>query len=84
MKTFEKVQALNEYNENAGYYGDIIFTFDEYTVNELFSNAFEALKASHYGDVNFTHDYFRFDGYGNIETLSDWQIDELYNEIMEA
>ena len=83
MKTFEKVQALNEYNENAGYYDDIIYSFDESTINELFPNAFEALKASHYGYVDFTHDYLRFNGYGNIETLSDWQIDELYYEIME-
>lgn len=83
MQTFEKVQALNEYNENAGYYDDIIYSFDESTVNELFPNAWEAFRACHYGDVDFSHNYFRFDGYGNIETLSDWQIDELYDEISE-
>ena len=84
MDTLEKVQALNEYNESVGYYGDIIYPFDEDTINELFPNAFDALMASHFGDVDFTDDYFRFNGYGNIETLSDWKIDELYNEIMEV
>ena len=84
MDTFEKVQALNEYNESVGYYEDIIYSFDEDTVNKVFPNAFEALRASHFGDVDFADDYFIFNRYGNIETLSNWKIDELYNEIIEV
>lgn len=81
MTTADKVQAINEQMENQGYYDDMIYDFDEYTINEFFNSPFEALRACHFGDVSFTDDYFRFDGYGNIETLSDWQIDSLYNEI---
>lgn len=81
MKTYEKVQALNEHYENLGYHDDMIYSFDEDTINEIFTSPFEALRACHYGDVNFTHDYFRFNGYGNIETLSDWQIDKEFDEI---
>jgi len=81
METYEKVQAINENLESQGYYDDIIYLFDEDTINELFSNPWDALRATHFGDTNFTDDYFRFNGYGNIETLSDWKIDEMYNEI---
>lgn len=84
MKTYEKVQALNEHYENLGYCDDTIYSFDEDTINELFSNPWDALRATHFGDTNFTDDYFHFNGYGNIETLSDWKIDELYNEIEES
>lgn len=84
MKTYEKVQALNEHYENLGYHDDTIYSFDECTINEFFTSPFEALRACHFGEVNFTHDYFRFNGYGNIETLSDWQIDEMYSEIEET
>lgn len=54
----------------------MLYSFDEGTINDMFSNPWEALRASHFGDISFTDDYFRFNGYGNIETLSDWQIDE--------
>ena len=81
MKTYEKVQALNEHYENLGYDDDMIYSFDEDTINELFSNPWDALRGAHFGDINFTDDYFIFNGYGNIETLSDWKIDEMYSEI---
>lgn len=81
MNTEYKVLAINVHLENQGYHDDMIYTFDEYTINEMFSNPFEALRACHFGDVNFSHNYFRFNGYGNIETLSDWQIDNEYNEL---
>lgn len=81
MNTVDKVQAINEHLENQGYYDDLIYSFDEDTVNEMFSNPWEALRSSHFGDINFTHDYFRFNGYGNIETLSDYEIDEEFEEL---
>jgi len=81
MNTYEKVQALNEHYENLGYSDDMIYSFDEDTINEMFPNPWDALRATHFGDVNFTDDYFHFNGYGNVETLSDWKIDEMYNEI---
>lgn len=81
MTTHDKVQAINDSLENLGYNDDMIFPLDEDGVNALFPNPWDALRSAHFGDINFTHDYFRFNGYGNIETLSDWQIDELYNEI---
>lgn len=81
MKTVDKVQAINEHLENKGYHDDMIYPFDEHTVNEFFNNPFKALKTGHFGNINFTHSYFRFDGYGNLETLPDWQIDKEFEEL---
>lgn len=81
MTTADKVQAINEHLENQGYQDDMIYPFDEGTINEMFSNPWGALRACHFGEVNFTDGYFRFNGYGNIETLSNWKIDEEYEEL---
>lgn len=80
MNTENKVQLLNEYYQSVNYSDDIIYSFDEHTINELFSNPWDALKAIHFGDISLTHEYFHFDGYGNIETLPDWKIDKLYED----
>ena len=34
----------------------------------------------HFGDFNPTHDYFRFNGYGNIETISDWELERVMED----
>lgn len=81
MNTADKVHAINEHLENQGYHEDMIFSFDEDTINEFFPSPFDALRACHFGEINFTDEYFRFNGYGNIETLSDWQIDKEYEEL---
>lgn len=49
MKTYEKVQALNDHYENLGYHDSMIYSFDEDTINELIPNPWEALRASHFG-----------------------------------
>lgn len=81
MNTADKVQAINEHLENQCYHDDKIYTFDDHTINELFSTPWEALRACHFGETDFTHDYFRFNGHGNIETLAVWQINEEFEEL---
>lgn len=80
MNTTDKVQLLNDYYEAKQYYDDCIYYFDEYTFRELMPDPWEAMRSTVFGDVNFSHDYFTFNGYGNIETLSDWKIDELFED----
>lgn len=80
MNTAEKANLLNEYYKENSYYDDRIYDFDEDTFKEIFSDPWEAMRSTVFGDVNFGHDYFTFNGSGNIETLSDWEIDDLFNE----
>ena len=34
----------------------------------------------YFGDFNPTHDYFRFNGYGNIETISEWELERVMED----
>ena len=73
----EGFSIWNEYCDSAGYYDDRIEYFDEDTINEIFSTPYEAMRACFFGEVSFNHDYFKFNGYGNIETgyvddFADW------------
>ncbi len=64
----DAVQIWNEYCDETGYIDDRIESFDEYTINELFDSPYEAMRAAFFGDVSFNHDWFKLNGYGNIET----------------
>ena len=33
-----------------------------------------------FGNFNPTHDYFRFNGYGNIETISNWELERVMED----
>ena len=39
-------------------------------------NPMEAVRASHYGEYEYTDDYVRFNGYGNLESLSEYEYEE--------
>lgn len=71
--------------------------FDVYLNDEDFFDMFfegkpmEAVRASHYGEYNYMDEYVRFNGYGNLESLSKWDlekemeedIDEIVDVLME-
>jgi hypothetical protein len=59
----------NEYCDNMSYSDDTIYDNDAYTVNEFFNNSFDALKAMFYGSYNPNDEFFKFDGYGNLESI---------------
>jgi hypothetical protein len=48
---------------------------------EFFNSYFEgrpaeAVRATFYGDYRYADDYVRFNGYGNLESLTDYQLEE--------
>lgn len=40
----------------------------------------EAARATHFGEVHWSDDYIRFNGYGNLEILSDYAYDKEIKE----
>lgn len=49
---------------------------DEDFFNTYFDgNPMEAVRAAQYGDYNYTDDYVRFNGYGNLESLSEYDVE---------
>ncbi|OLF87124.1 hypothetical protein B4089_3745 [Bacillus licheniformis] len=65
----------------------------EYNDEEFFNVFFEgkpmeAVRAVFYGDYRYMDDYVKFDGYGNLESASEYQVEkeleESIDEIMDA
>lgn len=86
----ENVDELQQIaNEIHSYSGDLehlqFFENDEEFFETFFShNPMEAVRASFYGDYRYADQYVRFDGYGNLESLEEYQIeDELKNYVDE-
>jgi hypothetical protein len=66
---------VNNVNSENGYLEQYqVYDFDENTINDVFSSPFEALRSATFGEVSFNDEYFRFNGYGNIETISEYSL----------
>ena len=71
-KLAEVVSELNAWNgslEHLEFYGN-----EKYIVDELFPSAYDFAEKCAYGDYNVNDEYFRFDGYGNIETCTEQEM----------
>lgn len=58
--------------------GYVWYDNDEYFYEDFFNSKDEVARAVYYGgdDYNYMDDYVRFDAYGNLETASQWDIDD--------
>ena len=68
MKTDEIVELHNSYCEAAGYEDDRIYSM--YELDELLEGRTptDILSMGFYGDFRPQHDFFWFNGYGNLES----------------
>ena len=64
----------NECCNNISHYDDMIFENDPYTINEYFPDSFKALQAMFYGGYNPNDEFFKFDGYGNLQSINQYEI----------
>ena len=48
---------------------------DEYFFNDYFSNTMDAVRAVCYGSYNYTDEYVRFDGYGDLESFDNYDLE---------
>lgn len=66
--TGDFIQAYNEICEINNYYDSYIYNMADF--NEMFTDTSPATLAKmiQYGDLNIYHEYFYFDGCGNIKT----------------
>ena len=82
------MQAYCDYSEGNNY--DRVYDNDEDSINMMFDNAYDALRATSY-DYDHSHAYFTFNEYGNLQSfeyldsgsspidigeLAEWLIDE--------
>ena len=74
------VSELNSWNgclENLDFWEN-----DEEFFNTFFDNPMEAIRATYYGNYNYNDDYVKFNGYGNIDSYSEYErIEEIKDSI---
>ena len=82
----EMVSLINSCNGELDY---LVYHYnDEDFFEVFFKDKIDVARAICYGDYNFMHDYVRFDGYGNLKSVSlyeyDVEIEDAAEEIIEA
>lgn len=84
----ERIAIFNAYCSEHGDPDNEIHDFDDMFFETYFSNPIEAARATFFGDIQSWNDpYIRFNGYGNLESLSEYnainEIDDYLEEIFE-
>lgn len=82
-ETSELVYKWNEYCQDSQYYDDEYFYNDDDFFNEYFSDCepMRIIQATYFGDYRYNDDWLKFNGYGNLNSFSDWQVKK---EIIES
>lgn len=54
-----------------------VMEFDDYFFKTYFSDPQEAARATFFGNIqNWNDEYIRFNAYGNLESLNEWQYEK--------
>ena len=77
MDDYELLGLWSEYCDDMNMMDDYIYIFDEDFFNTYFEGKpMEAARAATFGSLNWMHNFIKFDGYSNLES-----IDSIYDEI---
>jgi hypothetical protein len=74
MDYYDVVALHNEVCNNISHYDSMIFENDPYIINDYFPDSFKALQAMFYGEYSPNHEFFTLNGYGNLESINDYNI----------
>lgn len=81
MELSDKMDLVNEINGYDGSLENLYFQEnDEEFFNAYFENKpMEAVRATTYGDYNYTDEYVIFNAYGNLDTYSEYSVENEIN-----
>lgn len=74
------IELNNAYCQSANYYDDEIYNNDEDFFGTFYPNPGDGLKVAQaifYGNYNYSHDYVKFNGYGNLESIGYFELSDL-------
>lgn len=75
MEDLEESELISLYNnyliENAY---ECYYEFDQDFFNEYFETPYEAARATQFGNVHWSDEYIKFNGYGNLESCSEYRL----------
>lgn len=80
MNQNELVELNNLYCQSADIYDGEIFSNDEEFFSMFYPNAGDGLKVAQavfYGNYDYSHDWVTFDGYGNLQSYSHINTDNI-------
>lgn len=84
LSTSEKVSIYNEYQLEHGDPDDMLNSFDEDFFNTYFEGKpMDAVRAAYFGEIHWADEYIRFNGYGNLESVSSFSVDEIIEDEIE-
>lgn len=74
-ETSDLVYMWNEYCQENNY-DDEYFSNDDYFFEEFFNGCepMRIVQATYFGDYRYMDDWVKFNGYGNLNSYSDWQV----------
>ena len=78
----DAVRELNSWNACLDYL-DVYSNDEEFFEMFFEGNPMEVARAIYYGDYNYNDEYIKFNGYGNLETFSKYDYEELLEENIE-
>lgn len=70
----ELLSVHREYLNETNCYDDEIYTLDDLDMVAEGQDAYWLLCRAFYGDFNPTADYFKFNGYGNIQSIFSYEL----------
>ena len=77
LSTSEKVAIFNDYCLEHGDPDNMLNPFDEEFFEMAFMTPMEAARATFFGKIkNWSDDYIRFNRYGNLESVSTYEVDD--------
>ena len=76
------VRELNSWNACLDYL-DVYSNDEEFFEMFFEGNPMEVARAIYYGDYNYNDEYIKFNGYGNLESFSEYDYKELLEENIE-
>ena len=78
----EVVKELNSWNGCLDYLD--VYENDEEFFKMFFTDPMEAVRATQFGNYNYSDDYVKFNGYGNLDSCSEWEfVQDLQDNIDE-
>lgn len=68
-----EVEEFNMFMDEMGYYDNMVFDMGE--IDEHFQSPSDALRSAYFGSFNPNDDFFTYNGYGNLETIHERDLD---------
>ena len=73
INSFDNSLDYLEYFENNEEFFDTFF----------YNNPMEAVRSSFYGDYHFSDNWVKFDGYGNLKSVNDYELENEYRDYID-